>query len=360
MPPTRPRSMATASSAPTATATPSSICAAVPTSRPRVGSSHFKLMNVAGAYWRGDEKRPMLQRIYGTAWATKKQLKEHLHRLEEAAKRDHRKLANELDLISFPSELGGGLAVWHPKGAIASASSWRTTAASATRTAATSSCTRRTWPTAGCSRRQRAPRLLRRRHVPAHGDGQRDLLPEAHELPHALPDLQERHAVSYRDLPLRLFELGTVYRYERAGTLHGLMRIRGFTQDDSHIYVSEEGMADEFANLLDFVLSVLRAFGFDEFSFNLSTRDPEKSVGTDDHLGEGHRSVAARRWCVTASTSRSRRATPPSTAPRSTSTCKRRHRAVVAAVHHPGRLPAARPVRPPLREPRRASASGRS
>ena len=241
---------------------------------------HFKLMNVAGAYWRGDEKRPMLQRIYGTAWATKKQLKEHLHRLEEAAKRDHRKLANELDLLSFPSELGGGLAVWHPKGAIV----------------------RKIMEDYSRERHEQGgyefvytPHLANSRlfetsgHLDFYADGMYPPMEMDNGTYYPKPMNCPMHCLifksntrSYRDLPLRLFELGTVYRYERAGTLHGLLRIRGFTQDDSHIYTTEEGMADEFANLLDFVLSVLRAFGFEDFTFNLSTRDPEKSVGTDD------------------------------------------------------------------------------
>ncbi|MEG3586601.1 MAG: threonine--tRNA ligase [Actinomycetota bacterium] len=241
---------------------------------------HFKLMSVAGAYWRGDEKKPMLQRIYGTAWATKKQLKEHIERLEEAAKRDHRKLANELDLLSFPSELGGGLAVWHPKGSqvrklmedysrhrhedggyefvytphIANADLFRTSG-----------------------------------HLDFYSEGMYppmemdngEYYPKPMNCPmHCL--IYRSGTKSYRDLPVRLFELGTVYRYERAGTLHGLMRIRGFTQDDAHIFTTEEGLAEEIGNLLEFVMSVLQAFGFEEFTFNLSTRNPEKSVGSDE------------------------------------------------------------------------------
>jgi threonyl-tRNA synthetase len=241
---------------------------------------HFKLMNVAGAYWRGDEKRPMLQRIYGTAWATKKELKAHLHRLEEAAKRDHRKLANELDLISFPSELGGGLAVWHPKGA---------------KVRKIMEDYSRDRHEAGGYEFVYTPHLANARlfetsgHLDFYADGMYPPMEMDNGTYYPKPMNCPMHCLifksdtrSYRDLPLRLFELGTVYRYERAGTLHGLMRIRGFTQDDSHIYVTEEGMADEFANLLDFVMSVLRAFGFDEFTFNLSTRDPEKSVGSDE------------------------------------------------------------------------------
>ena len=241
---------------------------------------HFKLMSVAGAYWRGDENKPMLQRIYGTAWATKKQLKEHIERLEEAAKRDHRKLANELDLLSFPSELGGGLAVWHPKGSqvrklmedysrqrhedggyefvytphIANADLFRTSG-----------------------------------HLDFYSEGMYppmemdngEYYPKPMNCPmHCL--IYRSGTKSYRDLPVRLFELGTVYRYERAGTLHGLMRIRGFTQDDAHIFTTEEGLAEEIGNLLEFVMSVLQAFGFEDFTFNLSTRNLEKSVGSDE------------------------------------------------------------------------------
>jgi threonyl-tRNA synthetase len=241
---------------------------------------HFKLMHVAGAYWRGDEKRPMLQRIYGTAWASKKELKAHLHRLEEAAKRDHRKLAKELDLLSFPSELGGGLAVWHPKGAkvrkiMEDYSRDRHEAGGYDFVYTPHLANAKLFETSG--------------HLDFYADGMYPPMEMDNGEYYPKPMNCPMHCLifkggtrSYRDLPLRLFELGTVYRYERAGTLHGLMRIRGFTQDDSHIYVSEEGMADEFANLLDFVLSVLRAFGFDEFTFNLSTRDPDKSVGSDE------------------------------------------------------------------------------
>ncbi len=241
---------------------------------------HFKLMRVAGAYWRGDEKNKMLQRIYGTAWAYKKQLAAHLHRLEEAAKRDHRKLANDLDLLSFPSTLGGGLAVWHPKGAIV----------------------RKLIEDYSRERHEKGgyefvytPNLANGKlfeqsgHLDFYADGMYPPMemdngtyyPKPMNCPmHCL--IFDRGQRSYRELPLRLFELGTVYRYERAGTLHGLMRIRGFTQDDSHIYCTQEQLADEVASLLDFVLSVLKAFGFDEFVFNLSTRDHEKSIGTDE------------------------------------------------------------------------------
>ena len=240
---------------------------------------HFKLMKVAGAYWRGSEKGPMLQRIYGTAWENKDALAAHLHRLEEAEKRDHRKLAVELDLLSFPSELGGGLAVWHPKGAIV----------------------RKLMEDYSRSRHQNGgyqfvftPHLANANlfQTSGHLDFYRDGMYPAMEMDNGTyypkPMNCPMHCLifrsrqrSYRELPLRLFELGTVYRYERAGTLHGLMRIRGFTQDDSHIYCTEEQLQDEIASLLDFVMSVLRAFGFNEFTANLSTKDPEKYVGDD-------------------------------------------------------------------------------
>ena len=241
---------------------------------------HFALQKVAGAYWRGNEKGPMLQRIYGTAWESDAALKEHLHRLEEAAKRDHRKLANELDLLSFPTELGGGLAVWHPKGAIA----------------------RKLMEDYSRQRHQDGgyqfvytPHLANANlfrtsgHLDFYADGMYPPMEMDNGTYYPKPMNCPMHCLifdsrqrSYRELPLRLFELGNVYRYERAGTLHGLMRIRGFTQDDSHIFCTEEQLADEIASLLDFVMSVLRRFGFTEFTANLSTKDPQKYVGSDD------------------------------------------------------------------------------
>jgi threonyl-tRNA synthetase len=240
---------------------------------------HFALMKVAGAYWRGNEKGPMLQRIYGTAWESGAALKEHLHRLEEAAKRDHRRLAQEMDLISFPQELGGGLAVWHPKGAIV----------------------RKLMEDYSRERHQNSgyqfvytPHLANANlfetsgHLGFYADGMYPPMEMDNGTYYPKPMNCPMHCLiyrgrqrSYRELPLRLFELGTVYRYERAGTLHGLLRIRGFTQDDSHIYCTEDQMADEITSLLDFVMSVLRRFGFHDFEFNLSTRNPEKSVGSD-------------------------------------------------------------------------------
>ena len=241
---------------------------------------HFKLMKVAGAYWRGNEKGPMLQRIYGTAWESKQALEDHLHRLAEAEKRDHRKLAVELDLLSFPSELGGGLAVWHPKGAIV-----RKLMEDYSRERHTN----------GGYQFVFTPHLANAQlfqtsgHLDFYKDGMYPPMEMDNGTYYPKPMNCPMHCLiyrsrqrSYRELPLRLFELGNVYRYERAGTLHGLMRIRGFTQDDSHIYCTEDQAADEIASLLDFVMSVLRAFGFTDFTANLSTKDPKKYVGTDE------------------------------------------------------------------------------
>ncbi len=241
---------------------------------------HFKLMKVAGAYWRGNEKGPMLQRIYGTAWESKTSLDEHLHRLEEAEKRDHRKLATELDLLSFPHELGGGLAVWHPKGAtvrklMEDYSRERHANGGYQFVFTPHLANGNLFQTSG--------------HLDFYKDGMYPPMEMDNGTYYMKPMNCPMHCLvfrsrqrSYRELPLRLFELGNVYRYERAGTLHGLMRIRGFTQDDSHIFCTEEQAADEIASLLDFVMSVLRAFGFNDFTANLSTKDPKKYVGTDD------------------------------------------------------------------------------
>ena len=242
---------------------------------------HFKLMRIAGAYWRGDEKNPMLQRIYGTAWATKAELDEHLHQLEEAAKRDHRRLAIDLDLLSFPEELGGGLAVWHPKGGIV----------------------RKLMEDYSRSRHAKGgyefvytPNIANGKlfeasgHLGFYEDGMYPPMEMDNGTYYPKPMNCPGHNLifgsrqrSYRELPLRLFELGTVYRYERSGTLHGLMRIRGFTQDDSHIYCTPDQAHDEIRSLLNFVLSVLRAFGFEDFEANLSTRPAKaETVGTDE------------------------------------------------------------------------------
>ena len=240
----------------------------------------FKLQKVAGAYWRGDEKRPMLQRIYGTAWADKKQLAAHLRQLEEAAKRDHRKLANELDLLSFPSVLGGGLAVWHPRGAIVRK--------------VMEDYSRRRHETGGYEFAY-TPHLAKAElfetsgHLDFYADGMYPPMEMDNGTYYPKPMNCPMHVLiygsrqrSYRELPLRLYELGTVYRYERAGTLHGLMRIRGFTQDDSHVFTTEEDLAAELLSLLEFVLDILRAFGFNDFQAMLSTKPEVKFVGSDE------------------------------------------------------------------------------
>ncbi|MDE0927431.1 MAG: threonine--tRNA ligase [Acidimicrobiales bacterium] len=241
---------------------------------------HFALQKVAGAYWRGDTTRPMLQRIYGTAWANKKDLKRHLQNLIEAEKRDHRRLAAELDLVSWPESLGPGLAVWHPKGAlvrkiIEDYSRERHEKGGYDFVYSPHIAKSVLWETSG--------------HLDFYADGMYPPMeldgatyyPKPMNCPFhvAIFDSGQR---SYRELPVRFFELGAVYRYELSGAIHGLLRSRGFTQDDSHIFCTREQVAEELASLLTFTLSVLRAFGFDDFQAKLSTRPPEKSVGEDE------------------------------------------------------------------------------
>ena len=241
---------------------------------------HFKLQKVAGAYWRGNEKGPMLQRIYGTAWESDAALQAHLDQLAEAEKRDHRRLGTELDLFSFPSEIGGGLAVWHPKGAIV-----RKLMEDYSRAR----------HVAGGYEFVYTPHLTNGKlfetsgHLAWYADGMYPPMEMDNGTYYPKPMNCPMHCLiyrsrqrSYRELPLRLFELGTVYRYERAGTLHGLLRVRGLTMDDSHIFCTADQLPDEIASLLDFVLSVLGAFGFEDFSFHLSTKDPEKFIGSDE------------------------------------------------------------------------------
>ena len=255
---------------------------------------HFKLMKVAGAYWRGDTDRPMLQRVYGTAWGNKKALKAHLQMLVEAEKRDHRRLAADMGLVSWPEELGPGLAVWHPKGAtirrlMEDYSRERHENGGYEFVFSPHIAKSVLWETSG--------------HLDFYADGMYPPMemdgatyyPKPMNCPFHVMIFRDQQR-SYRELPLRMFELGTVYRYELSGAVHGLMRSRGFTQDDSHIFATREQLQEELASLLDFVLSVLRAFGFVDFQAKLSTRPLEKSVGDDeiwDEATEGLRLALA-------------------------------------------------------------------
>ncbi|MEE9298813.1 MAG: threonine--tRNA ligase [Acidimicrobiia bacterium] len=237
----------------------------------------FKLLRTAGAYWRGDESRPQLQRIYGTAWESRKAQEAYLHRLEEARKRDHRKLGTKLDLFSFPPELGSGLAVWHPKGALVRTImedySRRTHLAHGYDIVASPHIAKSSlWQTSG-----HLDFYAESMYPSMELDGGDDYLLKPMNCPFHILIYRSRSR-SYRELPLRLFELGTVYRYERSGVVHGLLRARGFTMDDSHIFCMESQVADELKDLLDFVLMVWRDFGFEEVEADLSTM-PEKYVG---------------------------------------------------------------------------------
>ncbi|MDR1188021.1 MAG: threonine--tRNA ligase, partial [Bifidobacteriaceae bacterium] len=261
----------------------------------------FKLMRSAAAYWRGDEHNQQLQRVYGTAWPTAEELKEYTERLAEAERRDHRKLGAELDLFSFPEEIGSGLAVFHPKGGII---------------------------------RQEMEEYSRRRHLDAdynfvysphitkaklfetsghldwYADGMYPPMRVDEELgadgrikrqgqdyylkPMNCPMHNLIFAArgrSYRELPLRLFEFGTVYRYEKSGVVHGLTRARGFTQDDAHIYCARDQMRDELASLLGFVIDLLGDYGLNDFYLELSTKDPAKYVGSDEDWREATRTL---------------------------------------------------------------------
>ncbi|MEU5912037.1 threonine--tRNA ligase [Micromonospora sp. NPDC047527] len=245
----------------------------------------FKLMRSAAAYWRGSEKNPQLQRVYGTAWPTRDELKAYLKLLEEAARRDHRKLGADLDLFSFPDEIGSGLAVFHPKGGII----------------------RREMENYSRQRHEQAgyefvnsPHISKAQlfqtsgHLPYYADTMfppmqlegADYYLKAMNCPmHNL--IFRSRGRSYRELPLRMFEFGTVYRYEKSGVVHGLTRVRGLTQDDSHIYCTREQMAGELSTLLSFVLDLLRDYGLDDFYLELSTRDDSpKFIGADEDWAE--------------------------------------------------------------------------
>jgi threonyl-tRNA synthetase len=241
----------------------------------------LKLMRSAAAYWRGSEKNPQLQRIYGTAWESRDALKAYIAMLAEAEKRDHRKLGLELDLFSFPEELGSGLAVFHPKGGIVRK--------------AMEDYSRAKHAAAGYEF-VNTPHITKSKlyEISGHLDWYADGMYPPMELDggsnyylkpmncpmHIL--IYRARGRSYRELPLRMFEFGTVYRYEKSGVIHGLTRVRGMTQDDAHIFTTIEDMRDELRNLLTFVLELLRDFGLDDFYLELSTKNPDKYVGDDE------------------------------------------------------------------------------
>ncbi|KIF70731.1 threonine--tRNA ligase [Streptomyces sp. AcH 505] len=246
----------------------------------------FKLMRSAAAYWRGSEKNPQLQRIYGTAWPSKDELKAHLDFLVEAERRDHRRLGSELDLFSFPDELGPGLAVFHPKGGIVrkemenySRKRHEDEGYEFVNTPHISK--EHLFETSG-----HLPHYAEGMFPPIEFDGQNYRLKAMNCPMHNL--IFKSRGRSYRELPLRLFEFGTVYRYEKSGVVHGLTRSRGFTQDDAHIYCTKEQMPQELDTLLTFVLDLLRDYGLDDFELELSTRDPEsdKFIGSDEDWAE--------------------------------------------------------------------------
>nr|WP_312856635.1 threonine--tRNA ligase [Phytoactinopolyspora halotolerans] len=252
----------------------------------------FKLMRVAGAYWRGSEKNPQLQRIYGTAWESKEAQQEYLDRLAEAERRDHRKLGTELDLFSFPEEIGSGLAVFHPKGGVLRKEM--------------EDYSRRRHEDAGYEFVY-TPHITKANlfeisghldwyaegmYPPMHMDEERDAdgnVRKAGQDYYLKPMNCPFHILiyrsrgrSYRELPLRMFEFGSVYRYEKSGVVHGLTRVRGMTQDDAHIFTTAERMREELADLLIFVLDLLKDYGLDDFYLELSTKNPDKYVGEDE------------------------------------------------------------------------------
>ena len=261
----------------------------------------FQLTRTAAAYWRGSERNPMLQRVYGTAWPSKDELRAHLDRIAEAERRDHRKLGADLDLFSFPEELGSGLAVFHPRGGIIRKEM--------------EDYSRQRHIEAGYSF-VNTPHITKARlyEVSGHLDWYRDgMFPPMHvdeELDddgHVRKPGQDYYLKpmncpmhnlifaargrSYRELPLRLFEFGTVYRYEKSGVIHGLTRVRGMTQDDAHIYCTREPMKSELTSTLQFVLDLLKDYGLDDYYLELSTRDPAKSVGSDEIWAEATRTL---------------------------------------------------------------------
>jgi threonyl-tRNA synthetase len=256
----------------------------------------FKLTRSSAAYWRGDQNNASLQRIYGTAWESQEALDRHLHLLEEAARRDHRKLGVELDLFSFPDEIGSGLAVFHPKGGIVRTEledySRRKHAAAGYQFVNTPHITKEQLYITSGHLEWYADGMFPPMHIDAEFNedgtvrkpGQDYYLKPMNCPMHHL--IYRSRGRSYRELPLRLFEFGSVYRYEKSGVVHGLTRVRGMTQDDAHIYCTREQMRDELASLLRFVLELLADYGLNDFYLELSTKDPEKHVGSDEDWDE--------------------------------------------------------------------------
>jgi threonyl-tRNA synthetase len=258
----------------------------------RMIGNGWSLTRVAAAYWRGSEKNPQLQRIYGTAWPSKDALREHLGRLEEAAKRDHRKLGVELDLFSFPDEIGSGLAVFHPKGGIIRAETENfmreRLLANGYELVYSPHITKgQLFETSGHLQWYEEG-MFPAMHLDEERDAEGNITKQGQDYylkPMNCPFhnlIFRARGRSYRELPLRLAEFGTVYRYEKSGTLSGLTRVRGLTQDDAHIYVTPDQVKGEVASQLEFVLETLRGYGLDDFYLELSTRNPEKSFGSDE------------------------------------------------------------------------------
>ena len=254
----------------------------------------FKLLNIAGAYWLGDEKNPQLQRVYGTSFFSKKELQEHLNKVEEAKKRDHRVLGQQLDLFSIQELAGPGLIFWHPKGGLMRKlmEDWM----------------REEYLRRGYSLVY-TPHVARRQlwQTSGHDGYYAQNMFDVMELDDAEYRIKPMNCPfhiliyrdrlrSYRDLPIRLGELGTVYRYERSGTMHGLLRVRGFTQDDAHIFCTPEQIEDEIVGCIDFALAVLHTYGFEQFEVELSTWDPndrKNFLGTDEQWGLANRTLEA-------------------------------------------------------------------
>jgi len=253
---------------------------------------HFKLQRVAGAYWRGDERRPQLQRIYGTAFESAAALQEHLTRLAEAERRDHRRLGQELDLFSFPEEVGPGLAIFHPKGGlirklIEDYSRERHLAAGYLFVTSPHISKRPLFDRSG-----HLQWFAEGMYPPMELDEGQEYYLKPMNCPFHLLIYGSRQR-SYRELPMRLFEFGTVYRYERSGVVHGLTRVRGMTQDDAHLLCRRDQMESELAETLAFVLDLLRAFGLTEFDLELSTRPEGKAVGTEEEWADAEATLRA-------------------------------------------------------------------